>query len=68
MLFNRIRWCGALRFDIYGFWRFLFLRKYYAEFYYLNNEHENFYDDKDLPGLNEKLDETHFTVINGKEN
>lgn len=47
---------------MYGFWRVLCLRKYFAEFSYLPQEKSNEYD-KDLPDLSTSLPEC-FTRVN----
>ena len=51
---DSLRCCGPFRFDLYGFWRLVFLRDYFADFYYLPQDCEEFIG-KELPGFKEIL-------------
>lgn len=64
-LIFRIRFVGAARFTLYGIWRWMFLRKYYASLYYIPQETECDLDK--IPSLKSKepLNENTFVNVTG---
>lgn len=59
----RLRFFGAIRFTLLGFFRWLFLRRTFAAFYYLPQDVDIHVDD--IPGLKEELNLNIFRRENG---